>query len=71
MNFLSLLESAARSVPIYTPAFEAVAFRVTGPEPQIELSRALYPRDHDSGTRRNLKSCLTSRRIFYDIAGGL
>jgi hypothetical protein len=34
----------------FTPAFEAVAFRVTGPEPQIELSRALYPRDHDSGT---------------------
>jgi hypothetical protein len=48
-EFPVAIGSAIRSVPL-TPAFEAVAFRVTGPEPQIELSRALYPRDHDSGT---------------------
>jgi hypothetical protein len=39
-----------------TPAFEAVAFSSNRPRTAIELSRALYPRDHDSGTRRNLKS---------------
>jgi hypothetical protein len=40
VNEFPVAGPSARSVS-NTPAFEAVAFRVTGPELQIELSRAL------------------------------